>query len=128
MSTLEEAASRVFEDFSKITSAWLFGSHARGQAGPSSDVDIAILVTAPLTTDELVSLSSKLSWEMGQDRVDLVVLNDALPILAFEAISGVNILCRDAAAQAGFFSLVCRLYEEDMAMWQRGLVYRREAS
>ena len=128
MSTLERSATNVLNSFPKITSAWLFGSHARGQARPDSDVDIAILVTEPLSTDELIRLSSKLSWETSQDRVDLVVLNEAPPILAFEAISGINLLCQDETAQAEFASLTCRLYEEDIAMWKRGLAYRREAS
>lgn len=128
MSTLEKTAARVLQEFSKISSAWIFGSHARNQARPDSDVDLAILVTAPLSTDELVRLSGRLSWELSEDRVDLVVLNSALPILCFEAISGINILCKDDAFQAEFFSLTCRQYEEDMAMWERGLAYRREAS
>jgi predicted nucleotidyltransferase len=128
MSTLERTTTTVLKSFPKITSAWIFGSHARGQTRPDSDLDIAILVTDPLSTNELVQLSSKLSWETRQDRVDLVVLNEALPILAFEAISGLNVLCLDAAIQAEFSSLTCRLYEEDMAMWKRGLAYRREAS
>ena len=128
MSTLEEIARRVLERCSKVSSAWLFGSRVSGGARPDSDVDIAILVNSPLTVDELVSLSSELSWELREDHVDLVVLNDASPILAFEAISGINLLCGDAAFQAEFFSLTCRLYEESMTMWERGLRYRREAS
>ena len=128
MSTLNDTAKRILEGCPKISSAWLFGSRASGAARPDSDVDIAILVNAPLTVDELVSLSSELSWELREDHVDLVIVNDASPILAFEAISGTNLLCRSAAFQAEFFSLTCRLYEESMAMWERGLCYRREAS
>lgn len=62
------------------------------------------------------------------DLVDLVVLNHASPILAFEAISGVNLLCRAQTFQAEFFSLTSRFYEDDMAMLARGLRYRRAAS
>lgn len=128
MSTLEASARRVLELHPKVSSAWLFGSHAKGSARPDSDVDIAVLLQTPLTTEELVELSASLSWELHKDFVDLVVLNDASPILAFEAISGKNLLCRDESLQAKFFSLTCRLYEDSMAMWERGLRYRREAS
>ena len=128
MSALESTARSVLENHPKISSAWLFGSHSRGEAGPESDVDIAVLVSAPLTSEEKIRLSAALSWELREDRVDLLVLNDAPPILCFEAISGKNLLCRDPARQAEFVSLTCRRYEDAIAMWERGLSYRREAS
>lgn len=127
MSPPEETIKRVLESSPKISSAWLFGSQARGAARPDSDVDIAVLLSAPLTTEETIGLSAELSWELKEDHVDLVILNGASPILAFEAISGVNLLCRDRAFQAEFFSLICRLYEDNMAMLDRGFRYRRQA-
>jgi hypothetical protein len=62
------------------------------------------------------------------DYVDLVVLNKASPVLAFEAISGKNLLCKDPSFQAEFVSLTCRLYEDSMAMLERGFTYHCEAS
>lgn len=128
MSTLEKTAQSVLENSPKVSSAWLFGSHAHGRARHDSDVDIAILTFSPLSSEELLRLSADLSWELREDRVDLVELNQASPILAFEAISGKNILCKDPNLQAEFFSLTCRLYEDSMAMLERGYSYRREAS
>jgi len=60
------------------------------------------------------------------EKVDLVVLNQADPILAFEAISG-RFLCKNDQDQtAAFFSLVCREYEDVMANMEdqrRGAAY-----
>ena len=45
------------------------------------------------------------------DTVDMLILNDADPILASEALNG-EVLCKnDLAETAGFQSLICREYE-----------------
>lgn len=58
--------------------AVLFGSHARGSAGPGSDVDIAVL--APEV--DLLALAAELSEAVARE-VDVVSLGDtSIPLLA----------------------------------------------
>jgi hypothetical protein len=60
-----------------IASACLFGSMARGEAAPESDIDVAVTPKAGVTIDALtlLDLYGLLGDEFGYDRsVDLVVL------------------------------------------------------
>lgn len=50
-----------------------------------------------------------------------MILNDANPILRFEAVSGRMLFCRDIQRMADFVSLTAREYEDEMAQWQRAL-------
>lgn len=55
------------------------------------------------------------------DEIDLVVLNQASPILRFEAVSGLPVYTSDMEARATFVSLTAREYEDEMAQWRRAL-------
>lgn len=111
----------------KIQAAWLFGSGHTGRARPDSDVDIGLLTSEPLTTEELIDLAGRLERELGVERVDLVELEAASPVLAFEAISGRSLLNRDPHRVAAFVSLTSRIYEDTMATLERGLTYWKQA-
>lgn len=76
--------------------AYLFGSRARGQETTSSDVDLAIRLPESMRPgarlDEATALGSSLEKLLGL-RVDVLVLNDASPLLRHEAvIRGATIL------------------------------------
>lgn len=78
---------RVFERYERIVLVYLFGSLARGQETGLSDVDIAVLLE-DLPTDLLgftLKLMDELSVILG-DRVDLVLLNEAPPLLRHQVI------------------------------------------
>lgn len=57
--------------------AYVFGSQAEGRSGPTSDVDIAILLDHPLSAPKRHALAHELTELLATDRVDLVVLNQA---------------------------------------------------
>jgi len=92
--------TRALAQRDEILEAYLFGSHARGQARSDSDVDVAVYVDetaadkghwgyrAELGTDLMVAL--------GTDDVGVVVLNEA-PILLYHRVlrDGVRLLSRD---------------------------------
>ncbi|HQZ18643.1 MAG TPA: nucleotidyltransferase domain-containing protein, partial [Vicinamibacteria bacterium] len=63
--------------------AYLFGSAARGELRPSSDVDVAVLVpgqAGPTLSSLRLSLQADLQ-EAAHRPVDLVILNQASPDL-----------------------------------------------
>ncbi len=71
--------------------AWLFGSRASGRVHARSDIDIAVLF-APETTPEererwRLELIGRLSAAYRSDAIDLAVLNDAPPLLRYEALT-----------------------------------------
>ena len=58
---------------------------------------------------------------LSYDDIDLVTLNDASPILRFEAVSGRPVYVTDVETRAGFVSLTAREYEDEMAQWRMAL-------
>jgi uncharacterized protein len=88
---LLQAIRRALEPEAAVQAALLFGSHARGTPRAESDIDVAVLLgTAPKPQDRtsvLRRLLEALGRELAADRVDLVILDDAPPKLAFRALA-----------------------------------------
>ncbi|MFW5877218.1 MAG: type VII toxin-antitoxin system MntA family adenylyltransferase antitoxin [Myxococcota bacterium] len=88
---LLEAIRRALAAEPSVQAALLFGSHARGAARPDSDIDVAVLLdVAPeprQRTAQLRKILEAVGRELAVDRVDLVILNDAPPKLAFRALA-----------------------------------------
>jgi predicted nucleotidyltransferase len=74
----------------EVVAAFLIGSQARGSAGPLSDVDVAILHAPALTSRERLdlrlSLAASAGAALGTSEVDIVLLNDAPPLLRHRAL------------------------------------------
>ena len=64
--------------------------------------------------------------EISTDKFDLVVLNDAGPVLAMEALKGTILFIREESMDiyADFYSLTCHLYEDHMFWTKKQLEYR----
>ncbi|NJN95206.1 MAG: nucleotidyltransferase domain-containing protein [Anaerolineales bacterium] len=102
-----------------VMAAWVFGSAQTGQIRAGSDLDIGVLFDSTLPFDEQLRLLGDLQPVVPFAEIDLVPLNEANPILRFEAVSGRAIFCRDASRRAEFVSLTAREYEDEMAMVER---------
>jgi predicted nucleotidyltransferase len=92
-----------------LASAYLFGSHARGQPHRESDVDLGLLLARdrfpnPASRfDERVRLTALLMATLGQNAVDVVVLNDAPPGLGRRIVTeGRRVYCADVASDHAF--------------------------
>ncbi len=80
--------------------AYLFGSRARGDSGPLSDVDIAVLLAGQPTAEECarqqLALLDKVTAHLRRDDVDVVILNRAPLLLQHRVIrDGKVLFCRD---------------------------------
>lgn len=67
-----------------VAAAWIFGSVARGDAREDSDLDIAILPTAELTSEDeaaLRGLATALERWSPSGRVDVLILGDQGPVI-----------------------------------------------
>ena len=92
---LQRAADRLIRD-PRVLAIWGFGSCARDEAGPRSDVDVAVLLDGELSLVEELRLRSEVVEELRRDDVDLVVLNQAPPLLRYEVIAaGRRLYARD---------------------------------
>jgi predicted nucleotidyltransferase len=95
-----DAVRRVLESDPQVAFALLFGSVARGQSHPHSDLDVAIGVTESAVFDALTvgKLTSRLEAAVGHP-VHVVLLGDAPPGLAYRVFrDGQPVLVRDDAA------------------------------
>lgn len=99
----------------RVVGATVFGSARDGRVHSGSDLDLAVLFHASLPADEFLEFYSQLCEQVPDvEQIDLVRLNQADPILAFEALNGKVICTNNAEKMAGYFSLVCREYEDVM--------------
>jgi uncharacterized protein len=110
---------QVFAAVPNVIAAWVFGSAQSGHIRAGSDLDVGVLFGSTPSFDELLALTGNLQQALQFEEIDLVPLNEANPILRFEAISGRAIFCRDAGRRAEFASLTAREYEDEMAMLER---------
>jgi predicted nucleotidyltransferase len=108
--------------------AWAFGSAGGGELRKGSDADVAVLMAGTPTFEEQLGLLGRLQDAFQLDEVDLVILNDANPILRFEAVSGRQLFNRDPEEVAGFVSLTAREYEDEMAQWEHAMRHYRRVS
>lgn len=95
----------------KVRLAILFGSRGLGRARPESDVDLAFLADREvLDRDALFLAASKL---LGTDRVDVIDLLRAPPLLAMSAVRTGRVLYERVPGDfAEFASLAVRRYAD----------------
>ena len=101
MDTLRERLAEALERRPEVLEAYLFGSQARGQAQPHSDFDVAVYVErvpdAPFGYE--AELATDLMAALGDDRMDVVLLNRAPPLLYHRVLrDGVRLFSREQRA------------------------------
>ena len=62
---ISTAASRVLAQYD-VSEAYLFGSFARGEQTPNSDIDLRLVCGNAMTFDTLYELSHELERELGR--------------------------------------------------------------
>jgi hypothetical protein len=102
---LETIIRERCDDRENIVAVYLYGSRARGTAGPRSDVDVAVLyrtVPGPGLAALSLGLESDLESDLGAS-VQLLTLNSAPADLVHRVLrDGVLVLERDASARVAF--------------------------
>jgi len=107
---LDAAIAQILERFPEISAAWLFGSEARGEARPDSDLDIALLFarrgTTALDVYELLGrLAAHLESLVPGRRIDLVLLEQQAPVFQHQMLrEGRLVYDRDPRRRVDFES------------------------
>lgn len=78
---ISTSASRVLAQYD-VSEAYLFGSFARGEQTPDSDIDLRLVCGNTMTFGTLYELSHELERELGR-KVDIVTNPPAHVRLAF---------------------------------------------
>lgn len=112
---LEEKLISYVTERPEVEAAILFGSVARGEDRPESDIDIGILLQRvktenTVTRSELTTDFLRLCHPRG---VDVVILNHARPLLKHRVVrDGRVIFCRNTKALAEFTINAIQQYED----------------
>ncbi len=105
----------TFAQDPRVILAVLFGSSKDGVVHAGSDVDIGVLLSPALAPPDFFQFYLDISAKLPSIAdLDLVDLNHANSVLAFEALCGKRLFIRDPAAVASFSSEIARQYESDM--------------
>ena len=106
---LQQVESVLRTEGTDLISAYLFGSEAEGRSHIESDVDLAVLLARERFPDSAarfeyrLSLFSRLGAGLEGHTLDLVVLNDAPPLLARHIVTGGRrLVCTDREADHAF--------------------------
>jgi len=102
-----EALSKALQEERDILFAYLFGSVAQGRAHEESDLDLAVYLEGKENKDYFferrLELITKLVKVTSFDRVDLVILNEAPPILVYSVFkTGKLLFSRDEERRISF--------------------------
>ena len=121
----EESLREVLARFPQVQAAFLFGSRAEGRARADSDWDLALLLS-PEEPDPTLEVLGALV-EAGLERVDLVLLHRAPPLLAFLAVKGKPVFLREGFDLGSYVSRVAREWwdTEPLLRVQREALNRR---
>ena len=95
-----------------LLAVYLFGSHAQGDAGPDSDVDLAVLLSGEIDPVSLWQLSGDLA-EIAGSPMDLIDLRAATTVMQYQIVTlGQRLWAKDV--QAGLFE--CFILSEKTAL------------
>lgn len=102
-STLISVLTSALASRPEVLDAYLFGSQASGAATSVSDLDVAVYIDPAVALTSpygpAADLSAVLGAATGRRDVDVIVLNNAPPLLYHRVIaSGIRIFARDLCA------------------------------
>ncbi len=104
-----------------VTLAYLFGSTVQDQDTPLSDIDLGIYLDEPDRAQRAriyPSLLLALRQVVGDGEVDLVYLNDASPLLAYQIITGQLVYRTDERQRVTVETRALRYYFDERALEQ----------
>ncbi|MFO8034354.1 MAG: nucleotidyltransferase domain-containing protein [Candidatus Bipolaricaulota bacterium] len=116
---LKRVLREYFRGREEVIAVYLFGSLTRGSTHGLSDVDVAVLVESDQRASQeaaepfgyKAAVVGGVTSVLQTDRVDVVILNEAPPLLAHEVIrEGEILLSTDEAARLAFEEAVKKRY------------------
>ncbi len=120
----------IFEEHGVVL-AYLYGSQASGNAGPLSDVDIAVLFARGIESserfDRVLRLMGDLASVFKRDDVNVLDLDEGTPLLNNNVrVHGRVIFCADEKARADFALRALQQYVDTEPLRRMQNRYLRE--
>jgi predicted nucleotidyltransferase len=117
MTPYEKELSEYFSNKDSVILAYLFGSTVRGDTGILSDVDIGVLLDEKLSKKERFYMELELIGEITalikKNKIDLVVLNEAPLLLAYNIIKNGIILKSSEIERVKFETKILSMYMDE---------------
>ena len=131
-SSAKHAVARYASKRPEIQAAYIFGSVATGRARPASDVDIAVLVDRRVGPGRMLKYRLKLMADLGsalhRSDVEVVMLNEASPLLAHRVLSqGRLVFERSASARVRFQVRTASRYLDLIPMFETHIRYLKKS-
>ena len=118
-------ATSVLENDPEVRVGYLYGSQARGNAGPMSDYDFGVLMNDKLSKsvrfEKRIELMGKLGKVLKTDKVEVVSLHDVPTGLQFAVVSGLLLLSKDEDLRIRFELKVMREMDDELYYLKREL-------
>jgi predicted nucleotidyltransferase len=116
----------------EIQAAYVFGSAATGRARTDSDVDIAVLVDRRVRPTQMLKYRLKLMADLAsalrRSDVEVVILNEAPPLLAHRVLSlGALAFERSASARVRFQVQTARRYSDLIPLFETHIRYLKQS-
>ena len=119
--------SSLLAQNSDVKFAYLFGSCARGDVGPLSDVDIAVFLDGRVSPfDFRLRLAAELAQALGSEHFDLVTLNDAPLLLKYEVVRGGRVIKEDKNKRVAFETRTLSEYLDTACLRRTQRTYLKE--
>jgi predicted nucleotidyltransferase len=130
-SSISRAVARRLAKRREIQAAYIFGSVATGRARPGSDVDVAVLVDRRVRPSQMLKYRLRLMADLGsalrRSDVEVVILNDASPLLAHRVLSrGKLVFERSASARVQFQVRTAGRYLDLIPMFETHIRYLKK--
>ena len=129
--TIRRAVTSFLTSRPEVEAGYVFGSVVTGRARPDSDVDIAVLISDKAMRRGVLRYRLKLMADLmdvlGRSDVDLIVLNEAPPLLAHRVLSrGKLIFERSPNARVAFQVRTVNRYLDSQPMRNMYLAYLKK--
>jgi predicted nucleotidyltransferase len=124
---IESLGEKLQGSIPEIAFAYIFGSSVKVTVKKNSDIDIAVYLLPETKTIEVVGrILGAVEEVLPGEQIDLVILNDAGAIISMEVLKGRLLFVRNHLRNlhAGYYSLTCRMAEDQMAWMKKQLKYR----
>lgn len=124
LAAISRAVARCVSKHPDIQATYIFGSVAQGRTRSDSDIDIAVLLGRRIPDARVLRYRLQLAGELGsalhRTDVQLVILNDAPPLLAHRVLSrGILVFERSRAARVRFHVRTASRYADMVPTMER---------
>ena len=129
---LQDAVAKCVSRQREIQAAYIFGSVATGRTRRDSDIDIAVLVSDRVRPSLMLKYRLHLIADLGsalhRSDVDVVILNQASPLLAHRVLSkGKLVFERSASARVRFQVRTAARYSDLIPMFETHIRYLKKS-